>query len=95
MLPPGAVPPGVFPAAPGDGLVGVIVPLGLLVPLDGAVEELPDDGAVLAPEDRLGVELPEELFWLEPELSQAASESAESSAAATSHFLSIIPSPLG
>jgi hypothetical protein len=70
----------------------------------GEALELPGDGAVVEPELAGGtaVELEEcgvDAFWslplvpelrLGPELSQAASDSAERKAAAISHFLSIM-----
>jgi len=60
----------------------------------GAVE-LPLEGAVEDEAEELGVELPEALLCFEPELSQPTSASAESSAAAASHFLSITVSSFG
>lgn len=68
--------------------------LGVLEPLEGIGAEVPlEEGAV----DRaaeLEPLLPDERFWLEPELSQAASARAESNEAAISHVLPINASPM-
>lgn len=75
--------------APEDGLDGLLE--------DGADgnELVPEDGAVLLELGERVAELepllPDEPLW--PELSQAASDKAESTAAAISHFLSIRLSP--
>jgi hypothetical protein len=70
---------------PGDGAAGVLTPPGVAVPPPGFT------GAVLLP---LDAALPELLPCFDPELSQAASESADNTASATSHFRSIVP-PIG
>jgi hypothetical protein len=70
----------------------VVAPDGLAGLVDGAgavalgLVELPDEAG--ADERLADGELPDELV-LEPELSQATSDRAESSVAAISHFLSI------
>lgn len=87
-MPAGAVLPGALPVV-GEDWPEAAPPPGVAGPVarpDGVAE-----GAVLLG----GVELPEALFCFEPELSQAASDKAESSAAATSHFFSISPPPFG
>jgi hypothetical protein len=78
-----------------DELLGAAELLGVLLE-----EEAP--GLLVLDELEGGVErvaegelVPDELFWLDPELSQATSDNADSSAAAISHFLSIRSSPFG
>jgi hypothetical protein len=59
-----------------------------VLPLDGAPALSPAEGEVLGAAGLVAVLeplLPDELFWLEPELSHAASESAESTAAVINH----------
>jgi hypothetical protein len=78
----------VAPFGAAELLLGVLLEdeaPGLLVPaLEGGVARVAE--GVLVPE----------LFWLlDPELSQATSDNADSSAAAISHFLSIGSSPFG
>lgn len=67
------------------------------LPLEGAVPELvPEEGAPADPEGAEAVELEPALFWLdfdEPELSHAANDRAERSAAAISQFLFMPSSP--
>jgi hypothetical protein len=68
---------------PAEELPGAVV-----LPLGGEVALPPAEGEVLGVAGRVvAVEplLPDELFLLEPELSQAASESTESTAAAVNH----------
>ena len=89
MLPLGdAVPDGEEEVPLGaDELLGVLLEEdapGLLEPEEGGVERVAE-----------GELVPEELFWFDPELSQATSDNADSSAAAISHFLSIRSSPFG
>jgi hypothetical protein len=83
-------------APPGAPLAGPCIPLELPAPaVDDGLELVPeavpdDDGAVAADL------LPPELFWLdfeEPELSHAARDKAERTAAAISQFLFISLSP--
>ena len=70
----------------------------MVLPLEGAPALPPAEGEVLGVAGRVvAVEplLPDELFWLEPELSHAASESAESTAAAINHLCFITRSIMG
>jgi hypothetical protein len=60
----------------------------VVLPLEGEPAPPPAEGELLGVAGRVvAVEplLPDELFLLEPELSQAASESAESTAATVNH----------
>ena len=69
-----------------------------MLPLEGEPVLPPAEGEVLGVAGFVvAVEplLPDELFWLDPELSHAASESAESTATAINHLCFIICSVMG
>ena len=74
---------------PPDELPGAVV-----LPLEGAPAPPPAEG-VAGRVEALEPLLPDELFLLEPELSHAASESAESTAAAINHLCFITRSVMG
>jgi hypothetical protein len=78
---------------PADELPGAVV-----LPLEGAPAPPPAEGEVLGVAGRveaLEPLPPDEPLWLEPELSHAASESAESTAAAINHLCFITRSIMG
>ena len=78
---------------PADELPGVVV-----LPLEGAPALPPAEGEVLGVAGfvaALEPLLPDDPLWFEPELSHAASESAESTAAAINHLCFITHSVLG
>jgi hypothetical protein len=74
------------------------LPGAVVLPLEGVPALPPAEGEVLGVAGLVAaVEplLPDELFWLEPELSHAASESAESTAAVINHLCFIARSVMG